>query len=73
MRSPIRVIRRAGVPETIRDMALSTLSEFSNQLADSIAAAAQSVVQVHGRRQPASGVVHSTDVIITTTRAIGGS
>jgi serine protease Do len=52
-------------------MALSTLSDFSNQLADSIAAAAQSVVQVHGRRQPASGVVHSTDVIVTTTRAIG--
>jgi S1-C subfamily serine protease len=52
-------------------MALTTLSDFSNQLADAIAAAATSVVQVHGRRQPASGVVHSADVIITTTRAIG--
>jgi serine protease DegQ len=48
-----------------------TLGEFSSQLADVIAAAAKSVVQVHGRRQPASGVVHSTDVIVTTTRAIG--
>ena len=40
-----------------------TLGEFSSQLADVIAAAAKSVVQVHGRRQPASGVVYSTDVI----------
>ena len=48
-----------------------TLGEFSSQLADVIAAAAKSVVQVHGRRQPASGVVYSTDVIVTTTRAIG--
>ena len=52
-------------------MALTNLSEFSNQLADAVAAAAASVVQVHGRRQPASGVVHSPDVIVTTTRAIG--
>ena len=52
-------------------MALSTLSDFSNQLADAVAAAAPSIVQVHGRRQPASGVVFSTDVIVTTTRAIG--
>ena len=52
-------------------MASHTLSDFSNQLADAVAAAGQSVVQVHGRRQPASGVVHSTDVIVTTTRAIG--
>ena len=52
-------------------MAHITLGEFSSQLADVIAAAAKSVVQVHGRRQPASGVVHSTDVIVTTTRAIG--
>ena len=52
-------------------MAHITLGEFSSQLADIVAAAAKSVVQVHGRRQPASGVVHSTDVIVTTTRAIG--
>ncbi len=52
-------------------MALTTLTDVSNQLADAVAAAARSVVQVHGRRQPASGVVHDTDVIVTTTRAIG--
>jgi S1-C subfamily serine protease len=68
---PIRVIRKPARPETIAVMALNSLSDFSNQIADAIAAAGQSVVQVHGRRQPASGVVHSTDVIVTTTRAIG--
>ena len=52
-------------------MAHSTLTDLSNQLADAVASAARSVVQVHGRRQPASGVVHSADIIVTTTRAIG--
>ena len=52
-------------------MALTTLTDVSNQLADAVASAARSVVQVHGRRQPASGVVHGTDVVVTTTRAIG--
>ena len=52
-------------------MAQPTLTELSNQLADAVDSAARSVVQVHGRRQPASGVVHGADVIVTTTRAIG--
>ena len=52
-------------------MTHSTLTDLSNQLADAVAAAATSVVQVHGRRQPASGVVHSADVVVTTTRAVG--
>ena len=52
-------------------MADSSLTAFSNQLADAVAAAAQSVVQVHGRRQPASGVVYADGVVVTTTRAIG--
>jgi serine protease DegQ len=47
------------------------LSELSNQMADAIAAAAPSVVQVHGRRRPASGVVYADDVVVTTMRAIG--
>jgi S1-C subfamily serine protease len=55
----------------ISRMADSPLSALSNQLADAVAEAAKSVVQVHGRRQPASGVVHAADVIVTTTRAIG--
>jgi S1-C subfamily serine protease len=49
----------------------STLTALSNGLADAVAAAAQSVVQVHGRRRPASGVVYGDDVVITSARALG--
>jgi len=47
------------------------LDNFSNQMADVVAAAAASVVQVQGRRRPASGLVYSADVVLTTARAIG--
>jgi len=47
------------------------LSTFSNQLADAVAAAAPSVVQVQGRRRPASGLVYSDNVVLTTVRALG--
>jgi len=47
------------------------LSPISNQLADAVAAAAPSVVQVHGRRRPASGLVYAPDVVVTTIRALG--
>ncbi len=40
-----------------RPMSDSALTSFSNQLADVVTNVARSVVQVHGRRQPASGVV----------------
>ncbi len=53
-------------------MAESSLTAFSNQLADAVATAAKSVVQVHGRRQPASGIAFAPDVVLTTTRAVGG-
>ena len=49
----------------------STLTALSNGLADAVAAAAQSVVQVHGRRRPASGVVYAEDVVLTSARALG--
>lgn len=49
----------------------STLTAVSNQMADAAAAIADSVVQVHGRRQPASGIVHAPDVVVTTARALG--
>jgi serine protease DegQ len=52
-------------------MADSTLVSFSNQLADAVGAIAPSVVQVHGRRRPASGVVSAPDRVVTTMRAIG--
>ncbi len=47
------------------------LIELSNDMANAVAAAAPSVVQVHGRRRPASGLVHSNAVVLTTIRAAG--
>jgi S1-C subfamily serine protease len=47
------------------------LNELSNQMADAVAAVTASVVQVHGRRRPASGLVHSDGLVLTTMRAIG--
>jgi serine protease Do len=47
------------------------ITQFSNQLADAVAAAAQSVVQVQGRRRPASGLVYGVGVVVTTMRAVG--
>jgi S1-C subfamily serine protease len=44
---------------------------FSDALAAIVDAAAPSVVQVQGRRRPASGVVFSADSVLTTVRAIG--
>jgi len=52
-------------------MSDTTLFSVSNQLADAVAAISPSVVQVHGRRRPASGVVYSADVVLTTARALG--
>ncbi len=48
-----------------------TLSAISDQLADAVASASASVVQVQGRRRPASGVVYAPDTVLTTTRAVG--
>src|SRR3954462_15492101 len=47
------------------------LSSFSNQLADAVSAASPSVVQVQGRRRPASGLVYADNVVLTTVRALG--
>ena len=52
-------------------MTTDLLSSFSNQLADAVAAAAPSVVQVQGRRRPASGLVYADDVVLTTVRTLG--
>src|SRR6185503_157068 len=49
----------------------SALTALSNGLADAVAAAAPSVVQVHGRRRPVSGVVYQQDVVVTSARALG--
>jgi len=46
-------------------------TELSNSFADAVAAAAPSVVQVHGRRRPASGLVFADGTVVTTMRAVG--
>jgi S1-C subfamily serine protease len=50
---------------------VSALTSISNDLADLAAAAAPSVVQVQGRRRPASGIVFADHVVITTVGALG--
>jgi S1-C subfamily serine protease len=40
-------------------------------MADAVAATAPSVVQVQGRRRPASGLVYGDGIVVTTMRAIG--
>lgn len=52
-------------------MATDLLSTFSNQLADTVSAASPAVVQVQGRRRPASGLVYADNVVLTTVRALG--
>jgi S1-C subfamily serine protease len=47
------------------------LTQLSNQLADIVAKAAPSIVQVQGRRRPATGLVYAEDVVLTTMRALG--
>jgi len=47
------------------------LTQLSNQMADAVASAAPSVVQVHGRRRPASGLVYADGIVVTTMRAVG--
>jgi serine protease DegQ len=55
---------------TIEGMA-TTLTALSEQLADAVAAVTPSVVQVHGKRRPISGVAYATNIVVTTARAIG--
>jgi S1-C subfamily serine protease len=47
------------------------LTSFSDALADIVAAAAPAVVQVQGRRRPASGLVYADDVVLTMVRTLG--
>jgi len=49
----------------------TSLESLSNELADAVAAAAPSVVQVHGRRRPTSGVVYGKELVLTTAHALG--
>lgn len=49
----------------------SLLTQLSNEVADLVASAAPSVVQVHGHKRPGTGIVYSDNVVLTTTRALG--
>ena len=53
------------------DAVMQDLTSYSNHVADLIEAAAPSVVQVHGRRRPASGLVFREGLVLTTTKALG--
>src|SRR5262249_7077200 len=55
----------------IHVMSNDFLGTLSNQLADAVDRAAPSVVQVQGRRRPASGLVYADDVVVTTVRTLG--
>lgn len=49
----------------------SSLSAISTQLADIVDAVAPAVVQVQGRRRPASGLIYREDVVLTMSRILG--
>ncbi len=52
-------------------MTSDLLTSFSNALADAVARLSPSVVQVQGRRRPASGLVYAENVVLTTVGALG--
>src|SRR3954467_13978891 len=52
-------------------MTTDLLTSFSNQMADAVGVAVPSVVQVQGRRRPASGLVYADNVVVTMVRALG--
>lgn len=51
-------------------MAEKTWTALSNEIANTAAEAGKSVVAVHGRRHPSSGVVFTSDSIVTASHAV---
>ena len=66
-----RALQTGDAPRERRCDDRCMLNQLSTQFADLVDAAAPSVVQVQGRRRPASGIVYSPDVVLTTMRALG--
>jgi S1-C subfamily serine protease len=64
-------MREDGGRRRIGPMVANTLTAFSEQIADAVAAVAPSVVQVQGRRRPVSGVAYTNTTVLTTARALG--
>ena len=52
-------------------MDTSTLTTLSEQMANAVDAIATSVVQVHGRRRPISGLAYASDIVVTSARSLG--
>jgi S1-C subfamily serine protease len=52
-------------------MTTELLPTLSNALADAVATTAPAVVQVQGRRRPASGLAYADDVVLTMVRVLG--
>lgn len=52
-------------------MDTNTLIALSDQMANAVDAIALSVVQVHGRRRPTSGLAYASDTVVTSARALG--
>lgn len=52
-------------------METNTLTAVSEHIAAAVDAIAPSVVQVHGRRRPVSGVAYARDVVLTSARGLG--
>lgn len=68
---PIRVIRRPVSGWDDRLMAMSTLFDFSEAMGNIVAAIAPSVVQVQGRRRPASGLAFGGAAVVTMAGVLG--
>ena len=64
-------MRSTGAGFDNRGMVANTLTAVSEHMADAVAAVAASVVQVHGRRRPVSGVAYANNTVLTTARALG--
>jgi S1-C subfamily serine protease len=52
-------------------MTTELLTTLSNSLADTVSIVSPAVVQVQGRRRPASGVVYADNVVVTMVRSLG--
>ena len=46
-------------------------SQLSNEIAAAVERASASVVQIHGHRRPAAGVVFGDDLVVAPARALG--
>jgi serine protease Do len=69
--SPVRVMCQRKNARTLASMDTSLLLTLSDRIADVVSSVAASVVQVQGRRRPASGIAYGDDVVLTTARALG--